>query len=281
MKNKLLFGLIAAVGVVSFVSCNSDDPEVDDGPPVFQIPPPKILKATKIAEYPHNTGSFTQGLQLYKGKLYEGTGDWQNSALKIVDMESGKIEASHVMGTPEGPNGIFGEGITILNDKIYQLTWLNNIVYVYDVKDITKPIKQLKWPKQGWGITNDGKQLIISDGAPDGKLYFVNPDSFNIIRTIQVKTDKGILESINELEYVNGFIYANRWQTDVILKIDPATGNVVGAISLKSVIPEFYNSYNITNGDNVLNGIASDTAANQMIITGKRWPKLFVISIPE
>ncbi len=277
MKKLAQYVLILSSCFILFGCPGPEKPSTE----ISEIPAPKNLQAKFITEYPHDTSAFTEGLQYINGKLYEGTGDWQNSALKLVDLKTGKNLQKQIMGTPEGPNGIFGEGITVLKDKLYQLTWMNHIAYVYDIKDLTKPIKQFPWPYQGWGMTTDGTQLMISDGQDAGFIYFVNPETFTVTKTIQVKTNTGTVKNVNELEFVDGFIYANIWMTDYILKIDTATGNAVGILNVKTLIPQFYGSYPIEEGNNVLNGIAFDADKKQLLITGKRWPKLFAISIPE
>ena len=158
---------------------------------------------TIIAEYPHDTSAYTQGLEFYNGKLYEGTGDFQTSSLRITDYKTGKVEKKHMMGT----DSIFGEGITIFKNKLYQLTWESNIVYVYDVNNIDKPINTFKWPYDGWGLTHNATDLIISDGSH--KLYFVNPDDFRLKSTISVTENGSPVYQLNELEYIDGFVFAN------------------------------------------------------------------------
>jgi glutamine cyclotransferase len=243
------------------------------------VPAPQMQTINPIGIYPHDASSFTEGLQIYNGKLYEGAGDFENSALQISDIKTGKILEKHKMGTPD----IFGEGINVFKGKIYQLTWRNHIVYVYDEKDISKPIKTFPWPYEGWGMTNDGTNLIIDDGQPKGYLYYVNPDSFTIVKTITVQDDHGPVNQLNELEYINGFIYANVWMTDNIVKINPANGYVVSVINcaglLQQAAPTEFNDPSFDKEANVLNGIAYDSATKKMYITGKRWPKLFEVSI--
>lgn len=231
---------------------------------------PVLLSYAVISQYPHDTGAYTQGLQLYNGKMYEGTGDYENSSLRITDYKTGKVEQIHKMGN----NNIFGEGITILQDKIYQLTWESNIVYVYDIKDITKPIKQFKWASEGWGITNNGKDLIISDGVTSN-LYFVNPNDFRIITQVGVVDNNGPVENINELEYINGFVYANIYTTNKIIKIDPESGHVVGYMNFDSLLPDNEKTLRT----DYFNGIAYDSSSKSIFITGKRWPKLYEIRL--
>lgn len=259
----------AFIALIILAACNGSDKT--DGPIDPEIVPAKtpVISYTIAAEYPHDTSAYTQGLQFDKGKLYESTGDFTNSSLRITDYKTGKVEKKHMIGTDK----IFGEGITIFKNKIYQLTWRSHIVYVYDVNNIDKPIKTFNWPYEGWGITNNGSDLIISDGNP--KLYFVNPDDFRLKSTISVTENGNPVNYLNELEYVDGFVFANVYQTDRIIKIDPASGFVVGEINLKGVIQQFAPNYIPEPGDEVLNGIAYDSASKKFLVTGKHWPKMF------
>ncbi len=248
----------------------------DDGLTVVNDPvyvPAPALTYNIVNVYPHDTAAYTQGLQLYNGKMYEGTGDFENSSLRITDYKTGKVEKKHLMGSDK----IFGEGITIFNGKIYQLTWRSNIVYVYDLNNIDKPVKTIAWPYEGWGITNNGTDLIISDGTAN--IYFVNAEDFKIKKRISVNEDGVLIDSINELEFVDGSIYANVYQKDIILKIDPATGKVTGKLNLPGVIEKNAPGYTPEPGDEVLNGIAYDSTTKKFFITGKRWPKLFEVTI--
>ncbi|RZM06714.1 MAG: glutaminyl-peptide cyclotransferase, partial [Pedobacter sp.] len=204
--------------IVLFAACNnnadtpSSDPDIVV--PSTGIAEPAALSYAVIAVHPHDTAAYTQGLQLYNGKMYEGTGDYENSSLRITDYKTGKVEKKHMFGTRE----IFGEGINIFNNKLYQLTWESNIVYVYDVNNIDKPIKTLNWPYEGWGLTNNGTDLIVSDGTAN--LYFVNPEDFKVRNTVAVRDNAGPVQYLNELEYIDGYVYANVYQTNQIVKID-------------------------------------------------------------
>lgn len=226
--------------------------------------------------YPHDPASYTQGLEYYKGKLYEGTGEWGTSRLKIVDIQTGKTEKEYHIND----KSVFGEGITIFGDKIYQLTWQNNKIYIYNLHDISHPVDSFLWSREGWGATNDGKQIIISDGSSN--LYFVHPDAakkeMRINKIITVTDNMGEVDSLNELELINGYIYANRWMTNQIEKIDTGNGHVVGRISLPGLLKQYDPSARV--GDEaVLNGIAYDSATKRLFITGKDWPKLFVLKL--
>ncbi len=258
--------------IVLFGACTGNDknPDIDDT--VKPIPTP-VINYTVIAEYPHDTSAYTQGLEFHNGKLYEGTGDFETSSLRITDGRTGKVEKKHMMGT----DSIFGEGITIFNGKIYQLTWESNIVYVYDVNNIDKPIKTFKWPYKGWGLTHNETELITSDGTAN--LYFVNPEDFKLKRTMSV-TEKGSpVMYLNELEMIDGFIFANIYQSDEIVKIDSESGFVIGKMALPGIIQKFAPDYKPKPQDEVLNGIAYDSTKKTLFITGKRWPKMFELKL--
>lgn len=268
---------LAAASLIVLASCNSnDDKDVRDpgaDPKYMSMPAPANIGYSIVAEYPHDTSAYTQGLQVYNGKFYEGTGDFETSSLRIVGIKTGKVEKKHMMGTDK----IFGEGINIFNGKLYQLTWESHLVYVYDVNNIDKPIKTFNWPYDGWGITNDGTSLIISDGTAN--LYFVDPETFKVKEIKSVNSNAGPQLYLNELEYIDGFIYANVYQSEYIVKIDPATGNIVGRIDLPGLKEKYFQSQIVPQRTDVLNGIAYDSSTKKIYITGKRWPKLFEIEL--
>jgi glutaminyl-peptide cyclotransferase len=259
--------------VIFLAACNGGDKTIDPvDPDLVHKDAPKI--AYNIVNiYPHDTSAYTQGLQMYNGKLYEGTGDYETSSLRITDLKTGKVEKKHMMGNAI----IFGEGINIFKGKIYQLTWKNNIVYVYDVNNIDKPVTTFKWPYEGWGITNNGTDLIISDGTAN--LYFVDAETFRVKSTVAVTEDGVPIDSINELEYIDGFVYANVYGEDFIIKVDPASGHVVGKMDLPGLKEKYFPKENIPERTDVLNGIAYDSATKKLFITGKRWPKMFEITL--
>ncbi len=256
----------ALAALVLLAACNSDKKTED--PDVIPKATP-VIAYNVVAQYPHDTSAYTQGLEFHNGKLYEATGDYVNSSLRVTDYKTGKIEKKHMMGS----DSIFGEGITILKNKIYQLTWESNIVYVYDVNNIDKPVQTFKWPYQGWGITNNGTDLIISDGT--AKLYFVNPDDFRLKSTIGITENESPVTYLNELEYVDGFVFANVYQKDIIVKIDPSSGFVVGKMDLSGFKDKFFAGQYVPDRTDVLNGIAYDSATKKFLVTGKRWPKMF------
>jgi glutamine cyclotransferase len=274
MINKLLpiFSLL-----LFFISCqNSSSPDFDTSLPVNNIPPPSQIMFKVIAVYPHDPTAFTQGLEFHDGKLYEGTGEYNRSNLRIVDIRTGKVEKNYLI--PD--KSIFGEGITIFKNKIYQLTWKSHKVYVYNPGDFSHPVDTLKWDREGWGATNDGKNIIISDGS--SHLFFVQPDEKNRVlrvnKVLTVADNKGEVDSLNELELINGYVYANRWLTNDIVKIDTATGHVTGKLNLTGLLQQYDPNAPIEDGA-VLNGIAYDSTSKKLYITGKDWPKLFEMEL--
>jgi glutamine cyclotransferase len=262
--------LLAALVLFSACSNRNNDTEpATTETPVTGIAAPQNITLNIIGIYPHDTSAYTQGLEIYKGKLYEGTGDYETSSLRITDIKTGKVEHKHMMGTSK----IFGEGITIFNNKIYQLTWQSHVVNVYDLNNIDKPVQTFNWPYEGWGITHNDKELIISDGSAN--LYFVSPADFRIRTTIQVTDNAGPVNNLNELEMINGFVFANVYTQDFIVKVDPASGNVVGRIDLPGLKDQYFKNQVIADRTDVLNGIAYDSTSKKIYITGKRWPKMF------
>ena len=258
--------------LLTLAACTNNTSENDEAPaatkPLTGIAPPQNININIIGIYAHDTGAYTQGLEIYNGKMYESTGHFENSSLRITDIKTGNVIRKHMMGTSK----IFGEGITIFQDKIYQLTWKNNLVNVYDVENIDKPLQTFKWPYEGWGITHTDTDLIISDGSAN--LHFVNPVDFKVKRSIQVSDNIAPVNGLNELEYIDGHVYANIYGSDVIVKIDPANGHVVGRINLPGIIQQYAKGYT-PDAEEVLNGIAWDSTSKKLYITGKRWPKMF------
>jgi len=269
---KMMKKYSAILTLVILAACSNKDDT--DGPLDPGIVPAKTtaIPYTIVAEYPHDTSAYTQGLEFYNGKLYESTGDFEASSLRITDYKTGKIEKKHMMGS----TSVFGEGITIFKNKLYQLTWKNNIVYVYDVPNIETPVKTIKWPYEGWGLTNNGNDLIISDGS--AKLYFVNADDFRLKSTIGVTENGSPVYNLNELEYIEGWVFANIYQSDIIVKIDPASGFVVGKMDFTGIKEKFF-ADKITDRTDFFNGIAYDSSTKKFLITGKRWPKMFELKL--
>ena len=221
-----------------------------------------------VNTYPHDETAFTQGLLFDSGVLYEGTGLYGNSSLRRVELATGEILQLYAL-----PPQYFGEGITIFDGKIIQLTWQEHKSFVYD-KNSFELLQEFSYSTEGWGITTDGSRLIMSDGT--STLYFLDPETFQKIGQVEVH-DNGTVERLNELEYIQGKVYANIWLEEKIAIINPQTGKVEGWINLSGL-------QNMENQDpdNVLNGIAYDAAGDRLFVTGKRWSQLFEIQlIPE
>ena len=252
--------------IVLLAGCRDTNKSDDASAPA--IPPPAVINYSLIKVYPHETSSYTQGLIWQNNTMYEGTGMPGVSKLCTVNLNTGKPIKEIAL-----PDSAFGEGVTLLNNKIYQLTWREHKVYVYDAVSFKK-LQEFPWTYEGWGLTTNGKQLIISTG--DSNLYFVNPETFQIERTLGVVDNNGYVSNINELEYVNGSIYANVYYTDDIIKINPETGHVDGKVDMSSLLQKAGATYDPRQIDSgyVLNGIAYDAAKNSFYITGKRWPIL-------
>jgi len=238
-------------------------------------PPPPIINFSIVKVYPHDTSSYTQGLQWVDNILYEGTGNYGHSKIAEINLPTGEPVKQQKIDSSE-----FGEGIVVLADTLYQLTWQNNLVNVYDLKTLKK-VREIKWPFEGWGLTTNGKELIISTGSSN--IYFVDPHSFKILRQINVTDNNGPVSFLNELEYVNGFIYANVYETNYIVKINAENGNVAGKLDCSNILQKSGMNYNQANYSentgNVLNGIAYDSSKNSFYITGKLWPALFEIKL--
>ena len=272
--------LLAAFCLFFFISCNnSSSPDYDNSlpvPKVNNIPPPNQIMYKVDAVYPHDPNAYTQGLEIYNGKMYEGTGEWGRSNLRTVDIKTGKVEKDYLI--PD--KAIFGEGITVFKNKIYQLTWKSHHVFVYNLSDFSHPIDTLNWGREGWGATNDGKNIIISDGS--SHLFFTQPDEarkeLKINKILTVADNGGEVDSLNELELINGSVYANRWLTDDIVKIDTTTGYVTGKMNLSGLLQQYDPGVQVS-GDAVLNGIAYDSTNKKLYITGKDWPKLFEMQL--
>lgn len=257
-KFALLSGLCILLVVAGCKKEKEDKPAVDTLAISYKV------KTT----WPHDTKAFTQGLVIHDGKLYESTGQKQ-SWIGIVDINTGVPDKKVILD-----DKYFGEGITILNNKIYQLTWTSKVGFVYDLHTF-KQIKEFPLPtREGWGITHDGTNLIISDGSD--KLTVVDTVSLKAIKTISVTEENSPVTKLNELEYVEGFVYANQWETNRILKIDPKTGKVVGRMDLTSLAQ---NAALRNPHADVLNGIAYHPTTKLFLVTGKNWPSIYVLQL--
>lgn len=217
--------------------------------------------------WPHDRDAFTQGLVFHDGKLLESTGEAGHSSLRRVEMEDGKV-----LQQVDVPRPYFAEGITLLKGKIYQLTWQHQLGFIYDAWTFEK-IGQFNYVGEGWGLANDGQSLILSDGS--NQIRFLDPTNFQVQKTIAVLDGSIPVVEINELEYIQGEIYANIWHEDRIARIDPQTGHVVGWINLAGLL----SPGEVQDEEAVLNGIAYDEAGGRLFVTGKLWPKMFEIRV--
>lgn len=259
LKSMMYLGIFLYLAAISCQPANEENEEkVSEG-----------IQLTYSVKYsiPHDATAFTQGLVIDDEYLYESTGR-DDSYLVRMNLKTGEV-----INKVNLENYYFGEGITIIGNKLYQLTWTSNIGFIYDLPSLTK-IGKFYYDTEGWGITTDGSHLIMSDGTEN--LYYLDTINFEKIRSIQVKENNTLVTKINELEFVDGFIYANQWETNFIYKINPETGKVEGKINLTSIVNEI--KRNNKDAD-VLNGIAYDKTTGDFLITGKLWPKAYWINI--
>lgn len=233
-------------------------------PPSDKIP---VYGYEIVHVFPHDKNAFTQGLVFHDGNFLESTGEVGHSSLRRVDVDNGGV-----LQKVDVPPPYFAEGITLLKGKIYQLTWQHQIGFIYDALTFEKT-GQFSYAGEGWGLANDGQSLILSDGT--NRIRFLNPDNFQVTKTIAVLDGKTAVAELNEIEYVQGEIYANIWHADRIARIDPNTGKVVGWINLAGLLKPG----DVQDEEAVLNGIAYDAASSRLFITGKLWPKIFEVRL--
>jgi glutamine cyclotransferase len=259
MKNRQIALILVATAVIVFSVAAfillSDNPLASE---------PANYTYTIVNVYPHDQTAFTQGLVFEDGTLYEGTGLWGQSSLRRVNLETGNVTQLY-----ELPDDLFGEGITIFGNKIIQITWQNHAGFVYD-KNSFDLLQEFTYSTEGWGITHDGTNLIMSDGTAN--LYFLDPETFQIIDQIEVIDEEPVTQ-LNELEYIDGRVYANIWMTEKIAIINPETGQVTGWINLEGLKAAEHPTAN------VLNGIAYDQNSKRLFVTGKLWSNLYEIEL--
>ena len=251
---------------VGFMPVNAENREISTA---------NLLKNTRVPiwgvhvveTFPHDPESFTQGLVYHRGYFYESTGLHGRSALKKIELNSGKVIKRVELGKE-----CFGEGMTILDDKIYQLTWLNKTGFIYDLSSFKKT-GRFSYRSEGWGLTTDGKSLIMSDGT--AVITFLNPETFQVSRRIKVRDGKMPVTYLNELEFIRNEIWANVFMTDLIARISPQTGEVLSWVDLSSLPALLPRSRR----RDVLNGIAYDPERDRIFVTGKFWSKIFEIKI--
>ena len=218
-----------------------------------------------LAEYPHDGQAFTQGLVYYRGHLYESTGRYGESSVRKVDLETGAVVSLRTL-----PKRFFGEGLTVAGDRLIQLTWREGTGFVYDPETL-ELLQTFHYPMEGWGLAYDGAWLYMSDGS--ATLYRLDPETYGVVTKFTVRDGARPVDRLNELEFIDGFLYANVWQETRIARIDPDSGQVVAWIDLTGLLG------NGAAGAGVLNGIAYDPSTRRVLVTGKLWPKLFAIDI--
>ena len=259
-----------AVVLICLIGCNGAS---DTNTDAVNVPATPLINYSVKKFYPHDTSLYTEGLLVHNGQLFESTGSpdelpLTKSLIGIVDLQTGKLDVKKEIDRKK----YFGEGILILNNKLYQLTYTNQVGFIYDATSF-KQIGQFTYSnEQGWALTTNGKEIIMSDGTH--KLTFLDSASLKPVKTLAVTENGMPVEKLNELEYINGFIYANVFLTNFIIKIDPANGKVVGRLDFTSLA---FEAKNKKPDADVLNGIAYDAAADKIYITGKLWPNIYQV----
>jgi len=231
------------------------------------VTPTPVYTYEIVHTYPHDPGAYTQGLIFDQGQLLESTGRNGKSSLRRVELETGRVLQQVIVAEE-----YFAEGISLLHEKIYQLTWQHQLCFVYDHQTFKK-LGQLSYDGEGWGLTTDQHALILSDGT--SRLRFLSPDNFSVTRTLNVVDGKEPVTELNELEYVKDQIYANVWHQQRIAMIDPKSGKVTGWLNLDGLL----SPKEVADEEGVLNGIAYDEKTDRLFVTGKLWPKLFEIKV--
>ncbi len=264
-QRKTSFFVFSYVFLLVFLAACSGTPSAADD---VKFPDGVTQFTYKVVHtYPHDTQAFTQGLVFENGILFEGTGRYGQSSVREVDLQTGDVKRIQNLKSQ-----YFGEGITILANRLIQLTWTTNIGFVYD-RDSFQQLSTFSYPTEGWGLTHDGKRLILSDGT--ARIYFYDPETFEQTGFIDVFDGNSPITNLNELEYIDGNIYANVWQTDRIAVISPESGRVTAWIDLTGLLKASERS----ESGAVLNGIAYDKSNGRLFVTGKLWPKLFEIEL--
>lgn len=271
MNWKIIISVMVLVSAGCTDNTNSSESTNDANSGISTAP---LINYTVRTTYPHDTTSFTEGLLVHDGQLYESTGAAQGlpqtrSLFGVVDLSTGKINSKAELDREK----YFGEGITFLAGKVYQLTYQTKVGFVYDARSF-KQIGQFTFPsKEGWGLTTDGRSLIMSDGTHN--LTYLDPSGFAVQKTLAISDANGAVSNLNELEFINGYLYANVFTTNHIVKIDPASGQVVGRLDLTSLVQEAKVKYP---GSLEMNGIAYDSTRKSIYVTGKMWPHIYEIA---
>lgn len=252
------------VGAVAAGGCRPGD--ASDGLPA-STPAAPVEAVVEVRSHPHDPTAFTQGLLWHEGRLYESTGRYGESTLRIADVATGEVRQRADL-----PPQYFAEGIALLGGRMYQLTWREGVAFVWDPATL-REVGRVQYTGEAWGLTTDGESLVVSDGS--SYLTWVDPASFAVRRTVRVTDGGRPVDQLNELEWVRGEVWANVWHSTHILRIDPATGAVVGRLDLTALVPPALDA------EAVLNGIAYDEAGDRIFVTGKLWPRLYEISVPS
>jgi glutaminyl-peptide cyclotransferase len=272
MKQFLLFAFVTLL--LNSCTNNSTNSDSDTS---GSTPTTLFINYTVTQYFAHDTSLFTEGFLFHNGQLFESTGSPKKlpqtkSLIGISDLATGKFNAKIEIDKSK----YFGEGIVFFNNKLYQLTYENKIGFIYDAKTF-KEIGQFKYSNtEGWSLTTDGTSLIMSDGTSN--LTYLDPVKLTPLKTLQVTEQRYPIEKLNELEFIKGFLYANIWTSDIIIKIDPSSGNVVGKLDLSSLTNE---ARRINPNADVLNGIAYDSTTDKIYVTGKLWPNIYQIQFPH
>jgi glutaminyl-peptide cyclotransferase len=269
--------LLAVLLVVLLSGCHNNDGEKTtiNNTNTEKDSTPPLINYSVVNAFPHDTSAFTEGFLVHNGQLYESTGydsgmpENRASRFGIVDLKTGNIQTKAAIDKHK----YFGEGIVFLNNKVYQLTWKTKIGFIYDAATFKK-IGQFTFPsEQGWGMTTNGTNLIMSDGTSN--ISYLDPNNFKLLKVLGVTDNNGPVGDINELELINGYIYANKYQTNYILKIDTSTGKVVGKLDFTTLDNEAKNKYPESAE---MNGIAYDSVAKKVYVTGKLWPNIYEVN---
>ncbi|MEM9669983.1 MAG: glutaminyl-peptide cyclotransferase [Pseudomonadota bacterium] len=270
MSRYILASLFALAACAKSAPAESEPPQVETQDANAETGEPRLLEYEVVETYPHDPAAFTQGLFVHDGKLYESTGRYRTSSLRQVNLETGDpVQVRNL------PARYFGEGATPIGDKIVMVTWRSQTGFVFDLKTF-KPLKSFTYSGEGWGLTDNDEKLFLSDGSP--VIRIMDPDTLQKTGDFTVTYGGRPLARLNELEWIDGLIWANVWQSDRIMMIDPASGRVVSQIDLTGLFPaEARNAPQ----DDVLNGIAYDADSGRIFVTGKNWPNLFEIRLVD
>lgn len=236
---------------------------------IFSDIVPEVLSYSVVNKYPHDNSAYTQGLLVHNGLFYESTGKPGRSTIREVEIESGNVLREHKL-----ENKFFGEGLVLVKDKLYQLTWEHNTGFIYDLKTFQEE-RRIHYDTKGWGLTINDNTIIMSDGT--NKLYMLEPEYFTVASSIEVFDDKKAVHQLNELEYIDGVLWANIYMTDLIVKIDPSNGKVLAYLNLQNLLSK--SEREKLDEEEVLNGIAWDSDNKRLFVTGKDWPYMFEIKV--